>query len=81
MAEEFEQLSCLMDDAQMAMTMVKAMISAQSPFVPSKLLLEIQGEILQLTFDYVERCAFVVDAAMQRMTKAQLLMNWPQGGK
>lgn len=65
--EQFEQVSCLMDDAQMAMEMVKAMVGARGPLDASRVYFEAQGELLQLTFEYVEQIARVVDAAMQRL--------------
>lgn len=66
-AEKFEQSSPLMEDAQIAFEIVKAMVGAHGPLEASRVYLEAQGELLQLTFDYIERVARVVEAARQRL--------------
>ena len=70
--EPFEQLSPLMDDVQMAFEIVKAMVPAQSPFDAGKVFIEAHGELLQLTFDYVEQCGSIVEAAIRRMSAEQV---------
>lgn len=71
-ADQFEQLSPLMDDAQMVMEMVKAMVGARGPLDASRVYLEVQGELLQLTFEYVEQMARIVEAAMHRLSAKQV---------
>ena len=66
--ESFDQLSPLMDDLQMALEIVKAMVPTQNPFDANKVFIEAHGELLQLTFDYVEQCGRIVEAAMRRMS-------------
>ncbi len=66
-AEKTEHLSPLMSDVEMALEIVKAMVPAQYPFDANRVFIEVHGELLQLTCDYVEQCGRVVEAAMRRM--------------
>ena len=65
--KKFEQLSPLSDDVQMALEIFKAMVPAQHPLDASRMFIEAQGELVQLTCDYIEQCGRVVEAAMHRM--------------
>jgi len=69
--EPFEQLNPLMDDVQMALEIVRAMVPAQYPFDANKVFIEAQGELLQITFDYVDQCGRVIEATMRRMSARQ----------
>ena len=71
-AENFEQLSPLMDDVQMALEIVKAMVPAQNPFDANKVFIEAHGELLQLTCDHVEQCGRIIEATMRRMSAKQV---------
>ena len=70
--EASEQPTSLMNDVQMALEIVKAMVPAQYPFDANKVFIEVHGELLQLTCDYVEQCGRIVGAAMRRMGEKQI---------
>jgi hypothetical protein len=70
--EAFEQPASLMNDVQMALEIVRAMVPAQYPFDANKVFIEAHGELLQLTCEYVEQCGRIVEAAMRRMSAKQV---------
>ena len=65
--EEFEQISPMMDDMQMALEIFKAMVPSQYTNA-SKVFIEAQGDLVQLTCDYIEQCGLVIEAAMRRVS-------------